>query len=57
MPVSIRKILQKRLFIAALFVFLATALAFGLGYLTALDSNRAPIVIEKVSPKTTNPQE
>ena len=46
---SIKKLAKKKSLVMAIFVFLATLLAFGLGYLAGLDFNHAPIIIEKVS--------
>ncbi len=31
-----------------IFIFLVSTVSFGLGYLTAIQGNRAPIIIEKV---------
>jgi len=47
---SIKELTKKKSLMLAIFVFLVTLLAFGLGYLAGLDFNHAPIIIEKVSP-------
>ncbi|MBU2101337.1 hypothetical protein KKH05_01290 [Patescibacteria group bacterium] len=47
---SIKEIARRKTTITALFIFLITLLAFGLGYLTGHDANRVPIVIEKTMP-------
>jgi predicted RND superfamily exporter protein len=44
---SIKELIKNKLVIMAVFVFLVVLLAFGLGYLTALNFNHAPIIIEK----------
>ena len=43
---SIKEVLKKRASLIAIFIFLVTSLAFGLGYLMGYQGNRAPIVIE-----------
>ncbi len=47
---SIKKLINSPGARVAIFVFLTTLLAFGLGYLLGSEINRAPIVIEQVSP-------
>jgi len=40
---------NKRVILIALLLFLIISLSFGLGYLLARETNRAPIIIEKCS--------
>ncbi|MCR4260892.1 MAG: hypothetical protein NUV96_00920 [Candidatus Colwellbacteria bacterium] len=47
---SIKELSKKREVRIAILVFLLVLCAYGIGYIMGRDSNRAPIVIENVTP-------